>query len=375
MGLGSPRAVLRARGHDRRRRRALLPTRDVDLGRRRAALPLDAAARPPSRVWFCIWRGHVRALPDQLGTAARPSSRSVRGAQAPTPAAGTSLEESVAGGPFWAPSLRGAGPSALVRAAARRRADLAAPPPCRLPLLAGVALGYALREGRQRRHTQSLLDLQSEEILYSNRAGEEVPRPRTRIEQLSLLTDLSAAVNATLDPEKIYDQALTGSSTAWATRGPTCSWWTLAPCVRGHRTAGAEPRRARSRARVPPRGRRRARARGPRAPASRHRQRRRADACPCTAPVRALRCGLVVRCRSAWRAGVRRARGDRERAGSLRRGDVDLLSAVASHVALAIDRAESFQTIEDLSPEPRGQGARPHRAAAGRQRGAAHRLP
>src|SRR5262249_36980970 len=30
-------------------------------------------------------------------------------------------------------------------------------------------------------------------------------------------------------------------------------------------------------------------------------------------------------------------------------GDVDLLTAVASHVALAIDRAASFQTIEDLS--------------------------
>ena len=30
-------------------------------------------------------------------------------------------------------------------------------------------------------------------------------------------------------------------------------------------------------------------------------------------------------------------------------GDVELLTAVASHVALAIDKAESFQTIEDLS--------------------------
>jgi signal transduction histidine kinase len=36
-------------------------------------------------------------------------------------------------------------------------------------------------------------------------------------------------------------------------------------------------------------------------------------------------------------------------AGRFDQGDVDLLTAVASHVALAIDRTASFQTIEDLS--------------------------
>jgi two-component system, NtrC family, sensor kinase len=35
--------------------------------------------------------------------------------------------------------------------------------------------------------------------------------------------------------------------------------------------------------------------------------------------------------------------------GRFDQGDVDLLTAVASHVALAVDRAESFRTIEDLS--------------------------
>src|SRR5207247_2996680 len=79
-----------------------------------------------------------------------------------------------------------------------------------LPLLAGVALGYVLREGHQRRHTQKLLDLQSEEIIYSNRELEKkFVELERRIRQLSLLTDLSAAVSGTLDPEKIYDQALT----------------------------------------------------------------------------------------------------------------------------------------------------------------------
>src|SRR6185295_10411109 len=50
---------------------------------------------------------------------------------------------------------------------------------------------------------------QSEEIIYSNRELEKkFAELETRIEQLSLLTDLSAAVSATLDPEKIYDQTL-----------------------------------------------------------------------------------------------------------------------------------------------------------------------
>src|SRR5262249_47849927 len=36
-------------------------------------------------------------------------------------------------------------------------------------------------------------------------------------------------------------------------------------------------------------------------------------------------------------------------AGQFAEADVELLSAVANHVALAVDRAESFQTIEELS--------------------------
>jgi signal transduction histidine kinase len=36
-------------------------------------------------------------------------------------------------------------------------------------------------------------------------------------------------------------------------------------------------------------------------------------------------------------------------AGRVGQGDLELLSAVANHVALAVDRAQSFQTIEDLS--------------------------
>ena len=55
-------------------------------------------------------------------------------------------------------------------------------------------------------------------------------------------------------------------------------------------------------------------------------------------------------------------------AGRLGATDLEVLTAVANHVALAVDRAQSFQTIEELS-RPRGHRAGPHRAAAHRQRG------
>ena len=54
-----------------------------------------------------------------------------------------------------------------------------------------------------------MLDLQSEEILYSNNELEKKFRDlETTIEQLSLLSELAAAVSATLDVEKIYEQTL-----------------------------------------------------------------------------------------------------------------------------------------------------------------------
>ena len=54
-----------------------------------------------------------------------------------------------------------------------------------------------------------MLDLQSEEILYSNNELEKKFRDlETTIEQLSLLSELAAAISATLDVEKIYEQTL-----------------------------------------------------------------------------------------------------------------------------------------------------------------------
>src|SRR5262249_5488555 len=146
------------------------------------------------------------------------------------------------GAQFWVTSLAGAAGSVLMALAAIGGGDwprlLVAP----LPLLAGVAIGYSLREGERRQHTQRLLDLQSEEIIYSNRELEKkFAELETRIEQLSLLTDLSAAVSGTLDPEKIYDEALIRLAHRL---GYEAAYLLLVDrergVLRGHRMAGAD---------------------------------------------------------------------------------------------------------------------------------------
>src|SRR4030095_2712658 len=78
-----------------------------------------------------------------------------------------------------------------------------------LPVLLGGAIGWGLPQRQRWEHTKRMLALQSEEILYSNNELEKKFRHlETTIEQLSLLSELSAAVNATLDVELIYQQTL-----------------------------------------------------------------------------------------------------------------------------------------------------------------------
>ena len=91
-----------------------------------------------------------------------------------------------------------------------------------------------------------MLDLQSEEILYSNNELEKKFRDlQTTIEQLSLLSELAAAVGATLDVEKIYEQTLERLVHAMGYQGAYL--FVVDPdrrVVRGHRTAGvSRPRR------------------------------------------------------------------------------------------------------------------------------------
>jgi two-component system response regulator HupR/HoxA len=113
---------------------------------------------------------------------------------------------------FWVPTLSGLAAGVGVAVALHAAVGLApwwAAAIETLPAIKGINVGVALREWARRRHTQRLLDLQSEEIIYSNNELEKkFGELETKIEQLSLLIELSAAVNATLDPEKIYDQAL-----------------------------------------------------------------------------------------------------------------------------------------------------------------------
>ena len=307
MGIGSPARRVRAGGHHLRSAEPrVLPARSPRGRPPPRALPLDAAARAGHPgLDLLVAQGAVRALPDQLGPAARRGPREhVRGPRRRCLPLGRSLEESVAGAPFWAPSLIGGTVAVLLGLASAAPGGswplLAAAP---LPLLAGVALGYALREGHQRRHTQSLLDLQSEEIIYSNRELEKkFVELETRIQQLSLLTDLSAAVSGTLDPEKIYDQALTWLVHRMAYQKAYLSLVDRERRVlRGHRAAGAESEAVPFEGVEIPSRRKRARALGPPSPdrpCSSTTWSRQPS--PCTAPSSApIRCEASWWCRSA----------------------------------------------------------------------------
>ena len=358
MGIGSPRAAYQRVGTIYGQQTRGFSQLDIlELGRRRARYrwsPLPGRAIP---VWSCTWlKVQFERFPTNWGLPrARilESTCAARGADACR--WDVRWKNPSRGARFWAPSLVGGAATALLGLASGTPGGgwplLATAP---LPMLAGFALGYALREGHQRRHTQHLLDLQSEEIIYSNRELEKkFVELETRIEQLSLLTDLSAAVSGTLDPEKIYDQALSRLVHRMAYEK---AYLFVMDCerrvLRGHRMAGA--------------GAEALPVEGVEIPLD-------AEA---SASARAALTGQAVLVNDVERAtepvyralvGAHQVRSFvvvplrvREQVfgvlsvtaaevGRFDQGDVDLLTAVASHVALAIDRAESFQTIEDLS--------------------------
>ena len=194
----------------------------------------------------------------------------------------------------------------------------------------------------------------AEEILYSEqRAGEEVPRPRD---------EDRAAVAAQRSQRRGQRHARPGEDLRAGAR----------PAGPPHGLPGRLSLPGRSRARRGPRrterGRRAGvafeaiefpldarrqpdRAGGAHRPAGPRRGRRDAPTEPCDRPtVRALNVrSLVAVPLRVSDASLRRARRRGQRARRFADADVDLLTAVANHVALAVDRAESFQTIEDLS--------------------------
>jgi len=358
MGIGSPRAAYQRVGTIYGQQNRGFFELDIRrVGRRRGRFrwtPLPGHAIP---IWNCTWRKvQFERFPTNWGL---PRARVVESTCAARGADACRWDvywkNPSRGARFWTPTLVGAGASALLGLASGMAGwswHLAAAAP--LPVLTGVALGYALGEGYQRRHTQRLLDLQSEEIIYSNRELEKkFVELETRIEQLSLLTDLSAAVSGTLDPEKIYDQALSRLVHRMAYQKAYLSLVDHGRRVlRGHRMAGADvealpfegieiPLEAGASAstRVAVTGQ----------PVFVN------DVDMASEPVhRALARAHQVRSFVAVPLRVReRVFGvlsvTADEPGRFDQGDVDLLTAVANHVALAIDKAESFQTIEDLS--------------------------
>ena len=222
-------------------------------------------------------------------------------------------------------------------------------------IFAGLGAGVALREVRRRRGTQRLLDIQSEEILFSNDQLErKFQELEGKIEQLSVLSGLAAAVNVTLEPEKIYAQVLEQLVRRMGYQAADLFLVDPARDVLGSwRSVGvhADAVAARRDQEFP--------LRPDASVVSKAAVSGAAILVPdvastteplhrATADALGYRSLLAVPLRVKERVfGVLAVSADEP--GRLGEGDRDLLTAVADHVALAVDRAQSFQTIEELS--------------------------
>jgi signal transduction histidine kinase len=199
------------------------------------------------------------------------------------------------------------------------------------------------------------MDLQSEEIIYSNDELEKkFDELETKIEQLSLLIDLSAAIGGTLDPERIYEQAVDrlvhrmgyeGAHLVLVdrTRGVLHGYGRVAAVQGTLRMPPTElhlvdPSTTVS-ARVVTTGRPilvedvEASEEPVHHPSLRALNVRSLVAVPLRVKERVVGVLHVVA----------------SEPGRLTPADQELVAAVANHVAVALDRAESFQTIEELS--------------------------
>jgi signal transduction histidine kinase len=223
-----------------------------------------------------------------------------------------------------------------------------------LPVLGAAAVGLALRERGRRHRTQRLMDLQSEEIIYSNNELEKkFGELETRIEQLSLLMDLSAAIGGTLDPERIYEQAVDRLVHRMGYEGAHLFLVDHARGVlRGHRKAAV-----RDSLRMPPADLELpldADATVSARVATTGRPILVDDIAASELPVHPslrdldIRSIVSVPLRVKDRVvGVLNVAASQP--GRLTGADQELVAAVANHVAVALDRAESFHTIEELS--------------------------
>jgi signal transduction histidine kinase len=257
---------------------------------------------------------------------------------------------------FWAPTAGGVAASAALGALLATTAALPWPATAglvALPALCGGTLGYAILQHRRRGHFQRLLKVQADEIVYSSLELEKKFRDLgTKVEQLSMLSDLSAAVSATLDPERIYQQALDQLVHRMGYQGV---YLFLVDRERqrivGHKGIGGRAGVEFEKIDLPLDARASVAAKVAATgvavlvediattsePADRELARalnvRSGVAVPLT--VRAQVFGVIEAVSSEAR-----------RLGA---ADVEILTAVANHVALAVDKADSFRTIEDLS--------------------------
>jgi len=359
IGMGDPRELYARHATIQAATARFFRTSDVKLKRsrltfRRAPVPGHSIPR-----WYCLLEAtQLERYPTNWGlprAVVTETQCAARGAQ--TCLVEVHWKNPPLGRRFWVPTLVGAVVSsalflALVTTQPQFWAAEAAL--ATLPLLLGGTVGHGLVQRARWQHAKRMLDLQSEEILYSNNELEKKFRHlETTIEQLSLLSELSAAVNATLDVEKIYEQAL---ERLVHRMGYQSAYLYLVDhrrqVVRGHRMAGdvhATFRFADIEFRLDDPGFAASQVARSGAPLVID------DVETTTTPVdlataRSLEVRSVVLVPLRAKDCVSGVLNVTSREpGGVGEADLELLSAVANHVALALDRAESFQTIEELS--------------------------
>jgi signal transduction histidine kinase len=359
MGIGNPRDLYErygglAHATERFRRLDLMVKR-----RRRATFRRTPGAGYAVPRWFCVWENvKLERFPTNWGLPrASVVERQCAALGADSCVIDVRWRNPPLGRRFWIPTLLGAGIAGALTAGLVSThtvpwvEEVAV---ALLTLLLGGTVGFALRERARWQHSQRMLDLQSEEILYSNNELEKKFRDlETTIEQLSLLGELAAAVGGTLDVEKIYEQTLErlvhgmGYHAAYL--------FVVDPdrrVIRGHRMTGSVEQETRFRAVEFALDNRRA---GSARVAATGLPLLVDDAEMPDQPIdvpsaRALGFRSVamvpLRVKGSVFGVLSVASSEPGRVGT---ADMELLSAVANHVALAVDRAESFQTIEELS--------------------------
>jgi signal transduction histidine kinase len=257
---------------------------------------------------------------------------------------------------FWLPAGAGAAVSAMLGVALATGVALpgAAAALVAAPAVVGLALGYGVLQAHRRREAQGNRDLVADELVHSSGQLEGKFRDlESKVEQLSLLIELSHSVNATLDPERIYDQALARLVRGMRYQGAHLFLVDEARrCLRPHRIVRADeaatavfethelPLDATSAV---------GRAATTGAPVVVNDVDATPDAVDLPTAraleVRSLVCVPLL----AKGRGLGVLTVIAREPGRFGPGDVELIAAVASHVSLAIDKAASFQTIEELS--------------------------